>query len=106
MTLPFGWELEHPGKSPTKRASHTAVRSGTLDNALMHGLKSNTQKQPQVMKRQTYLENRFNIRPVGVVSKKLIGDRKMAHAMFWCSFLLACKCVVSRCVSNCTFGQG
>ena len=28
-----------------------------------------------------YLENRFKILPVGVVSKKLMGDRKMAKAI-------------------------
>lgn len=29
----------------------------------------------------TYLENRFKILPVGVISKKLMGDRKMAKAI-------------------------
>ena len=29
-------------------------------------------------KEETYLENLFKMRPLGVVSKKLIGDRKMA----------------------------
>lgn len=34
----------------------------------------------------TYLEKRFRIRPVGVVSKKLIGDLKMAKAIRSCNF--------------------
>lgn len=38
---------------------------------------------------QTYLENRLSMRPAGVVSKKVMGDRKMAKAMRSCSFLLA-----------------
>lgn len=33
----------------------------------------------------TYLENRLRIRPAGVVSKKLIGDLKMANAIRSCS---------------------
>jgi hypothetical protein len=39
----------------------------------------------------THLEKRFRMRPVGVVSKKLIGDLKMAYAMRSCSFRLACS---------------
>lgn len=35
--------------------------------------------------RLTYLENRFNMRPLGVVSKKVIGDRKMANAILSCN---------------------
>lgn len=37
----------------------------------------------------TYLENRLSMRPAGVVSKKLIGERKMANAIRSCSFRLA-----------------
>lgn len=37
-----------------------------------------------------YLENRFKIRPDGVVSKKLIGERNMDVAIIWCSFRDAC----------------
>ena len=33
-----------------------------------------------------YLENRLRIRPLGVVSKKLIGLRKIAYAILSCSF--------------------
>lgn len=33
----------------------------------------------------TYLENLFRIRPLGVVSKKFIGERKMACAILSCS---------------------
>jgi hypothetical protein len=39
---------------------------------------------------KTYLENRFRMRPAGVVSKKLIGERKIAKAIRSCSFRLAC----------------
>jgi hypothetical protein len=39
----------------------------------------------------TYLENRFRMRPTGVVSKKDIGDRKMAYAIRSCNFREACK---------------
>ena len=35
---------------------------------------------------ETYLENRLRIRPLGVVSKKLIGLRKIAYAILSCSF--------------------
>lgn len=35
---------------------------------------------------ETNLENRLRIRPEGVVSKKLIGDRKIANAIRSCSF--------------------
>lgn len=38
----------------------------------------------------TYLEKRFKMRPAGVVSKKLIGDLKMANAILSCSFREAC----------------
>lgn len=38
----------------------------------------------------TYLENRLRMRPAGVVSKKLIGERKMANAIRSCSLRLAC----------------
>lgn len=38
----------------------------------------------------TYLENRLRMRPAGVVSKKLIGERKIANAIRSCNFLLAC----------------
>lgn len=38
-----------------------------------------------------YLENRFNIRPAGVVSKKLIGDLNMAKAILSCNFRDACN---------------
>lgn len=38
------------------------------------------------LKGRTYLENRFKMRPLGVVSKKLIGLRKMAYAILSCSF--------------------
>lgn len=37
----------------------------------------------------TYLENRLRIRPDGVVSKKLIGERKIEKAIRSCSFLEA-----------------
>jgi hypothetical protein len=37
----------------------------------------------------TYLENRLRMRPAGVVSKKLIGERKMANAIRSCSLRLA-----------------
>lgn len=48
----------------------------------------------------TYLENRFKIRPVGVVSKKLIGLRKIAYAMRSCSFRDACTSLVSYATSH------
>ena len=38
---------------------------------------------------RTYLEKRFRIRPMGVVSKKLIGERKIAYAIRSCNFLEA-----------------
>jgi hypothetical protein len=38
----------------------------------------------------TYLENRFRMRPAGVVSKKLIGLLKIANAILSCNFLDAC----------------
>jgi len=38
----------------------------------------------------TYLENRLRMRPAGVVSKKLIGERKMANAIRSCNLRLAC----------------
>ena len=37
-----------------------------------------------------YLEKRLRIRPAGVVSKKLIGERKMAKAIRSCNLRLAC----------------
>ena len=37
------------------------------------------------MCRATNLENRLSIRPDGVVSKKVIGDLKMAYAILSCS---------------------
>lgn len=40
----------------------------------------------------TYLENLFRIRPVGVVSKKIIGDLNMAKAIRSCSLLNAHPC--------------
>ena len=39
-----------------------------------------------------YLENRFKMRPAGVVSKKLIGDLKMANAILSCNFREAFIC--------------
>ena len=39
----------------------------------------------QPHKDSTYLENLFKMRPLGVVSKKFIGDRKMACAILSCS---------------------
>jgi hypothetical protein len=38
-----------------------------------------------------YLENRFRMRPAGVVSKKLIGDLNMAKAILSCNFRDACE---------------
>ena len=40
---------------------------------------------------RTNLENRLRIRPAGVVSKKLIGARKMACAILSCNFREACN---------------
>lgn len=40
--------------------------------------------------RHTNLEKRLSILPAGVVSKKLIGDRKIANAIRSCNFLEAC----------------
>lgn len=37
----------------------------------------------------TNFEKRFKILPAGVVSKKLIGDRKIAFAILSCNFLEA-----------------
>lgn len=34
----------------------------------------------------TYLENRLRMRPDGVVSKKLMGERKMENAIRSCIF--------------------
>src|SRR4051812_7337685 len=45
--------------------------------------------QPGRSRARTYLENRLRMRPLGVVSKKLIGERKMAKAIRSCSFRLA-----------------
>lgn len=36
--------------------------------------------------RWTYLEKRLSMRPAGVVSKKFMGDRKMANAILSCNF--------------------
>lgn len=41
---------------------------------------------------EPYLENRFRILPVGVVSKKLMGDLKIACAILSCSFREAYPC--------------
>lgn len=38
------------------------------------------------MHERTYLENRLRIRPDGVVSKKLMGERKMENAIRSCIF--------------------
>ena len=38
-------------------------------------------KGARLLTMEAYLEKRFNMRPLGVVSKKLIGDRKMAKAI-------------------------
>ena len=38
-----------------------------------------------------YLENRFNMRPEGVVSKKLMGDLKIAYAIRSWSLREACS---------------
>ena len=38
----------------------------------------------------TYLENLFKMRPLGVVSKKFIGDLNMANAIRSCNFREAC----------------
>jgi len=48
----------------------------------------------------TYLEKRLRIRPLGVVSKKLIGDLKMANAILSWSFLDACRSPASVNVYN------
>lgn len=40
--------------------------------------------------RSTYLENLFRMRPLGVVSKNDIGERKMACAILSCSLREAC----------------
>lgn len=45
---------------------------------------------PNIWKYATYLENRLSMRPTGVVSKKDMGDRKIAYAMRSCNFLEAC----------------
>lgn len=44
-----------------------------------------------LLKESTYLEKRFRIRPLGVVSKNDIGLRKMAYAILSCSFRDACN---------------
>jgi hypothetical protein len=59
----------------------------------------------------TYLEKRFRILPAGVVSKKLIGDRKIANAMRSCNFLEAWSCTMQKLASMQKFysissGQG
>lgn len=41
--------------------------------------------------RLAYLENLFRMRPLGVVSKKLMGDRKMAWAILSCNLRDACS---------------
>ena len=46
--------------------------------------------------KEAYLEKRFKILPAGVVSKKFIGERKMANAIRSCSLRLACKDGVSH----------
>lgn len=38
----------------------------------------------------THLENLFNMRPLGVVSKKFMGDRKIAWAILSCNLREAC----------------
>lgn len=48
----------------------------------------------------TNLENLFRIRPLGVVSKKLIGDRKIANAILSCNFREACVIPSEACVSE------
>jgi hypothetical protein len=52
---------------------------------VLHGAKAGREV-PRGYWQITYLENLFKIRPAGVVSKKLIGDRKIAYAMRSCSF--------------------
>ena len=42
----------------------------------------------------TSLEKRFKMRPAGVVSKKDMGLRKIAIAIFWCKILAACRQMV------------
>lgn len=44
---------------------------------------------PPLLECRTYLENLLRMRPAGVVSKKTIGERKMANAIRSCNFLLA-----------------
>lgn len=44
-----------------------------------------------VPRQRTYLEKRFSMRPLGVVSKKTIGDRKMANAILSCNLREACR---------------
>jgi hypothetical protein len=41
----------------------------------------------------THLVNLFRMRPAGVVSKKLIGDRKIANAILSCSLRDACDMI-------------
>ena len=47
-------------------------------------------RETKLLTTKAYLEKRFNIRPLGVVSKKLIGDRKIAKAILSCNFREAC----------------
>lgn len=51
---------------------------------------SSTRMYQELRNGQAYLENRFNIRPLGVVSKKLIGDRNIANAIRSCNLRDAC----------------
>lgn len=39
----------------------------------------------------TYLENRFRMRPLGVVSKNVMGERMMACAILSCNLREACQ---------------
>lgn len=59
------------------------------------GLKHSTLESNKVErsfeKLHPYLENRLRIRPVGVVSKKLIGDLNIAKAIRSWSFREACE---------------
>lgn len=54
---------------------------------------------PKNNQKGTNLENLFRIRPLGVVSKKLIGDLKIANAILSWSFREACVNPHRACVS-------
>lgn len=53
----------------------------------------------------TYLENRFRIRPAGVVSKKLMGERNMAKAILSCNLRAAYR-AQSQCVRALQIASG